>query len=439
MNRKRIGMALALGALMPMSARAQDAADQAKMAQNKLLAKRAAEADCYRKLAETVKGLRITSETFVKDFVTESDTIETSIDTFIRGVRLGKPRWDADLVCSVEGEVTVAKVIEHLKSIHQRHYRGNTLKATDFEQIKTHLQTDVIKAVGMGAPRPDLPPDAPDLPMPDGMTSLPEPSIPAIWRQISPQARLLAKRAAGVDAMRQLVERIKGLRLTSDTLVRDFVAESDQITAEARGTLVGAREKRVYYHDDELICEVVYEVPLESVITTIKALHKRHYKGNRVTATDIEKITQEVKTQVFEATGMGVPRPEMIQQFEVKAQVDLPEWVAETISAQGQGVPPAEKAGTPQGKLLAARAAELDAKRRLAEEVRGFRIDSNTVVRDFITEHDEINTQLDAVLVGSYVKSTTYDSEGTATVVVELPAMKVWEIVHTYIRLKNFG
>lgn len=429
-------LAVGILAALPGAVYGQDAAASAKQAQNKLLSKRAAEADAYRKIAECVRGLQITSETYVKDFVTESDTIQTAMDTFIRGVRLGTPRWDSELVCTIEAEVTVAKVIEELKSIHKRHYKGNTLKASDFDQIKQHIKTDVIKATGMGAPRPDLPPDSL---VEDGASgaSLPEPFVPAIWKTVGPQARLMAARAAELDAKRKLVERIKGLRITSDTLVRDFVAESDVITAEARAMLVGAREKRVYYHDNELICEVVCEVPVESVITTIKSLHKRHYKGDRVSGMDIEKITQELKSQTFEATGMGVPPAKFIEKLEVTIKEEIPDWVTQTISAEGNGVPPEDKAGTPQGKLMAARAAELDAKRRLAEEVMGLRIDSSTTVRDFVTENDEINTRLNTVLVGSYVKSTRYDSEGMATVVVEMPAMQIWEVVHTYMRIER--
>ncbi len=427
------------GLLLPVVSPAQDqAADMQKEAQNKLLSKRAAEADAFRKLAETVQGLQITADTYVRDFVTESDTIRAELDTFIRGVRLGQPKWDSDLVCTVEAEVTVAKVIEELKAIHARHYKGNALKATDFEQIKQYIKKDVIKAIGNGAPRPDLPPDVPggDIPLPSG-TKLPEPAIPDIWKAISPQARLMAKRAAEVDAMRRLVERIKGLRITSDTLVRDFVAESDVIYTEAKAMLVGAQETgRPYYHHDELIVEVTYEVPVESVITTVKELHKRHYKGDKVTGMDIEKVTKELKTQKFQATGMGVPPAKDLRAAASKLQVEMPDWAAETITAEGKGVPGEDKAGTPQGKLMAARAAELDAKRRLAEQVMGFKIDSKTTVRDFIAERDEINTRLNAYIVGSYVRSTSYDSDGTATVVVEMPAMQVWEVVHTYIRMK---
>ena len=68
----------------------------------------------------------------------------------------------------------------------------------------------------------------------------------------------------------------------------------------------------------------------------------------------------------------------------------------------------------------------------------GLQIDSSTMVRDFVTEHDEINTQVDTVLVNSYVKSTNWDSDGTATVIVEIPGMQVWKVVNTYVLIKNF-
>ena len=67
------------------------AQNPATAAQNKLLAKRAAEADCFRKLAETIYGLQLTSSTYVRDFVTESDEIRTAVTEYVKGVRLGPP------------------------------------------------------------------------------------------------------------------------------------------------------------------------------------------------------------------------------------------------------------------------------------------------------------------------------------------------------------
>jgi hypothetical protein len=252
---------------------------------------------------------------------------------------------------------------------------------------------------------------------------------------IPPQERLMAAKAAERDAQRKLIERVKGLRVSSETHVRDFVAESDVIDTEARATMTGMHQVgKPYYHDDELIVEVTCEVPLESVITTIKELHKRHYKGDKVKGIDIENVTQEIKSQTFQATGMGVPRPAAIQTVSTKMQEQMPDWIGQNVRADGNGVGPKDAQSEAQARLMAARAAELDAKRKLAERVMGFMIDSHTSVHDFVAAHDEINTQLNAYMTGAHVVSTKFDDSGTATVSVEMPAMQVWEVIHTYIR-----
>jgi hypothetical protein len=408
------------------------AQDPATDAQNKLLAKRAAEADCYRKLAETIRGMRITSETVVRDFITESDVIESELDTFIKGVRLGKPMYYEDGTCEVRAEVTVAKVITHLKEIHTRHYQGDRIKGTDFEQMKQFVKKDIIECIGMGAPRPELPPDLPDsivAMLPAAPPDLPL-SIPDIWKQVPPNQRLMAQRAAELDAKRKLLERIKGVRINSNTLVRDFITEYDDIQANAAGIIVGSRVKgRPYLHTNELIVDVTVEVPLESVITTIKELHTRHYRGDRVSGTDIVNIKQRIKKQTFEATGSGVPRIEYVQQAAAATGMLMPDWITETIKATGNGTDPA--IDTPQGKLKAARAAELDAKRKLAEQIYGLRINSDTLVRDFVTEYDEIDSQVTAVLTGAVVDNTSW-GDGMANVTVSIPARDVWTVIHSH-------
>lgn len=416
------------------AALAQNAIDDA---QKKLLAKRAAEADAYRKLAEAIKGVQINSETYVRDFVAEHDEIRAGLDTFIRGVRLGQPRYYADGSAEVPAEVTVARLVEVLTELHTRVYKDGCgkcrVKVKDIQTIEQRLEKKVIQVVGMGAPREDLPPDLPEgvAEQLGGPPAPPEAPIPDIWRTMPAQARLMAVRAARVDAQRKLVERIIGLRVTSDTTVRDFVAEHDTINTVAAGTLVGFSEKQIYYHHDEPIVEVTLEVPVESVITTIKELHQRTIQGDRVKGSDIQQLCQSIKTQVFEATGTGVPPQRLLQVYNQKlsAEQRLPAWAMAPITVRGQGVPPEDKVGTPQGKLLAARAAEMDAKRKLAEHVFGLQLHSSTTVRDFVTEHDEIRSSVNAVLVGAAVERTTFKEDGTAEVVVSLPGLQVWEVL----------
>ncbi|MCB1693691.1 MAG: hypothetical protein KDI19_13065 [Pseudomonadales bacterium] len=54
------------------------------------------------------------------------------------------------------------------------------------------------------------------------------------------QAKLLAKRAATVDAQRNLLEMIEGVRVTSGTTVKDAQLESDLVANRVKGLLQGA-------------------------------------------------------------------------------------------------------------------------------------------------------------------------------------------------------
>jgi len=398
-------------------------------AQKKLLAQRAARVDGLRKLAEQIKGLRITSSTFVKDFVAEDDRIETELRAFLRGAReVPPPRYYADGACDLDMEVTLEWVVTTLKELHTRYYKGDKVKATDFEQMTQTNHRTVIRVTGSGAPpSDDMPP--PDEPGEGGETP-PARGIPYGWENVLPQGRLMARRAAEVDGMRKLAERIHGLQITSSTFVKDFVAEDDRIQTDLNTFLRGVRKGEPRFHPDQ-ICSVECTVTLEEVITTLKELHTRYYKGDKFKAADFEQITQRVATKEISETGNGVPPPKYIRGPETESVgVQMPDWVGQTIRATGHGVPPADMKGTAQGKLMAARAAEEDAKRKLAEQLDGVLINSSTTVRDFVAQHDDIRTDMSTFLAGAQaVGDPEYDEEGTAAVTVELPLRRMWDIV----------
>jgi hypothetical protein len=192
--------------------------------------------------------------------------------------------------------------------------------------------------------------------------------------------------------------------------------------------VVGASEVSKYLHHDELIAEVTMQVPVEKVVTRIKELHSEYYHGNKVTTTDITNIKKSIKRNVVRATGSGVPPSSFLSRV-ASAGVDMPGWFGERIKATGQGTDP--EIGSAQGKLRAARAARLDAMRKLAEQVYGLTITSETSVRDFVTEYDDIATQVDAVLTGAVADEPVFSSD-VAEVTVSLPAAEVWSVVNQH-------
>jgi hypothetical protein len=369
--------------------------------------------------------------------VAEDDRIETELRAFLRGAReVGQPRYYSDGVCDVDMEVTLEWVVTTLKELHTRYYKGSRVKATDFEQMTQQTEQSVIKVTGSGAP----PSDEMDIPDPDSAGTFGAPATRAVpfgWEDVMPQGRLMARRAAEVDAMRKLAERIKGLQITSSTFVRDFVAEDDRIDTYLQTFIRGIRKGEPRYEPDQ-ICSVECEVTLEQVVTTLKELHTRYYKGDRVKATDFDQMSQRVERKVIKETGNGVPPAKYIKRPPPPPPMpSAPDWVGRTLRATGNGVPPADKMGTAQGRLLAARAAEVDAKRKLGEQLEGVMIDSTTTVRDFVAENDEIRADMQTFLMGARVVNTEYDAEGTATVTVELPLERWWEIISVYIVRRN--
>lgn len=66
-------------------------AEQAQSAaQARLLAMRAAKSDCYRNMLEMVSGVKVDSQTTVKDMMVANDTIRTQVSGFIKGAQVIK-------------------------------------------------------------------------------------------------------------------------------------------------------------------------------------------------------------------------------------------------------------------------------------------------------------------------------------------------------------
>ncbi|MDA8126848.1 MAG: hypothetical protein M0009_16890 [Deltaproteobacteria bacterium] len=77
----------------------------------------------------------------------------------------------------------------------------------------------------------------------------------------TPQARPNALRAAQVDAYRNLLEVVNGVRVNSATTVRDFAVESDVINTQVQGIVKGAKAVNQEYLSDGTV-EVTVRMPI---------------------------------------------------------------------------------------------------------------------------------------------------------------------------------
>lgn len=118
--------------------------------QKTLLTKRAATVDAYRNMAEMVNGLQISSSTYVRDFVAESDEIQAQLNSYIKGLRVVDTKFYDDGVCEVTVELVIQDLVKHLQTWEKRYPWGG--QPYQFDKISYYYKQRVLKATGTGAP-----------------------------------------------------------------------------------------------------------------------------------------------------------------------------------------------------------------------------------------------------------------------------------------------
>lgn len=117
----------------------------------RIQAKRAAEVDGYRRLAERILGVRVLSNATVKDFVLESDEIRARTSQIVQGAKPVAITYDDDDSCEVKMQVKVADIF-HVIRIYSRR---PDVKGESFLKVQTESETQTFTETGRGAPRPE--------------------------------------------------------------------------------------------------------------------------------------------------------------------------------------------------------------------------------------------------------------------------------------------
>lgn len=78
------------------------------------------------------------------------------------------------------------------------------------------------------------------------------------------QARIMAEEAAKIVAYRNLIEIVNGIKVNSETTVKDSAVENDTIRTQVKGFVKGAKISEPKYFDDGTV-KVVVNVPLSGI------------------------------------------------------------------------------------------------------------------------------------------------------------------------------
>lgn len=148
------------------------------------------------------------------------------------------------------------------------------------------------------------------------------------------------------------------------------------------------------------------------------------------------------------AVGLVVAGPGICQQS-ADGKVNIKQWtnilkskVSETvgdkglvnyqegyIEAVGTGAPPEKYYGKPNARPMALRAAQVDAYRNLLETVQGVNINSQTTVKDFVTESDTINAQVAGIVKSAKIVNREYLNDGTVEVTIRAQLSELMKTV----------
>lgn len=123
------------------------------------------------------------------------------------------------------------------------------------------------------------------------------------------QARVMAERAAIVDAQRNLLETAKGVRINGETQVKDFMTQSDIIFSRVDGVVKGARLASEPKYDSAM---GTVQIELEISLYDKKGLSDAVAQPG-VTTKTLEDLTpqekellQKYSSVVFDASGTGL-------------------------------------------------------------------------------------------------------------------------------------
>lgn len=380
--------------------------------QARLLARRAAEADAFRKLAEIVYGLRIDDHRLVGDLADDAQEIRAELDQTIRGVRFGEPSFQADGGCEIPAELSVTQVITSLRNALERSAATPEDRGAP-DELERRLKRHVIRVVGRGVGPANLPRGPDGKPRSSGAPGDP----PENWRRISPEGRFGAIEAARRDAQRRLAERLMGLRVSAESTVRFRTLEDSRLATELHAEMRGARETSVLLRPDALIAEVTLRIPGDEVAASL-----RHMTS--LTPAEAEHAARAAAGWEFVATGQGVPNPRFLREYIETAAPETPAWALGSLEAHGVGADDA--LATPQGKLRAMRAAEASARRALMEKISALRGRRGTI-DELQARHENLTPRLERLVADAAVETALSDDGASARITI--PGMAVWGVL----------
>ena len=138
-----------------------------------------------------------------------------------------------------------------------------------------------------------------------------------------------------------------------------------------------------------------------------------------------EKITIPAGRMSFIEKGQKpspavVAPPEVIQVLYKKTLEQEEIWGPVILRAKGSAIPPPDATSTAQARLMALRAAKIEAIRNLLEQAYSVTIVSDSKIQDFVLKNDTVKAKVDGFVKGAWVSEERLLADGSYEVEVEI-------------------
>ncbi|MEE9611789.1 MAG: hypothetical protein V3W19_11080, partial [Desulfatiglandales bacterium] len=116
---------------------------------------------------------------------------------------------------------------------------------------------------------------------------------------------------------------------------------------------------------------------------------------------------------IFALTFLVFPVPVSAKNYIQSLENGMIDWSNGVVEAVGIGAPPKNPINSAQGRAMAKRIADTQARRNLRDIIYGVPIDSKTLIKDFVVQRDIIRSKLHALLKTPRVVDISYLSDGS--------------------------
>jgi len=409
------------------AARAARGADTgATPGETRMLAVLAAQVDGVNRLTQMVLDARAGDGKTVRDVLGANSPNEIDLRVFLRSARVvGLARMYSDGVAEVDVEapadVVVAKVAELC---------GAKPGAAAFDDLRSRALDGCLRTSGTGRAPAGLAPEVIARLASAPPEVLPE-MFPAGWERVTATGRVLAVRAARVDAFRRMRERLTAILLGPTGTVGDLVHGAAAAEAAFEGyvrSLAVAGPPRLM---PDCIAEVEVAAPVRSLIEVLKDIRRLRGGAGRWTEEQIDRLSVRIKSDAITVTGRGMPPEEEVRASAgagVAGGAPLPDWATDVVEARGTGALALDVPDPERARLLAARSAKARALADLERQVDAIDRGDGVTVRQRAAKDAAFRSDLETFLESARTVTYRGIKDGQAwEVVLRVPLLRLYE------------